>query len=116
MIGGVSCQPVSSSPWADGAVILTALAALAFVVMYAVTTRGAWRSTPLGRNVMTFMSAILVVASLAVASIFFGTDWPLRNLIRTLAWGSIAACIWWRVLILYRVQHPEPRQPPEGGS
>lgn len=98
------CQSVSSSPWTNLAVALTAAGALVFVVVYAWTTRGAWRDSAVGRNVMTFMSAIMIVSALAVAGIIWGTDWPHRNLIRTVAWGSIAACIWWRVAILIRVQ------------
>ncbi len=100
-----TCQPVSASPWANAAVLLTALGALVFVCSYGWTTRGAWRTTIMGKHVMTFMSAILLVSCLAVAGIVWGTDWPHRNAIRTGAWGLIAACIWWRVALLYRVQH-----------
>lgn len=100
-----TCQTVSASPWTNAAIILTALGALVFVVAYAATTRGAWRRSAVGTNVMAFMAAVLVVSSLAVAGIVWGTDWPLRNLIRTAAWALIAACIWWRVVILFRVQH-----------
>lgn len=99
------CQQVSASPWANAAVIATALGALLFVASYAWTTRGAWRTTIMGKHVMTFMAAILLVSGLAVAAIIFGSDWPHRNVIRTAAWGLIAACIWWRVFLLYRVQH-----------
>jgi hypothetical protein len=100
-----ACQSVSSSGWADAAVILTALGALVFVASYAWTTRGAWRDSIMGWHVMTFMVAILAVSALAVVAIIWGTDWPHRNTIRTAAWGVIAACIWWRVILLYRVQH-----------
>lgn len=107
MIGGAAaCQPVSSSPWANAAVVATALGALVFVVLYAWTTRGAWRTTPMGKHVMTFTAVIFAVSSLAVASIVWGTDWPYRNVIRTVAWSAVAFCLWWRVLLLYRVQHP----------
>lgn len=100
-----SCQQISSSPWASAAVLATALGALVFVVAYAWTTRGAWRDNMVGINVMSFMAAILAVSALAVAAIIFGTNWPYRTLIRTVAWGLIAACIWWRVVILFKVQH-----------
>jgi hypothetical protein len=100
-----SCQPVSTSLWTDAAIMLTALGALVFVVSYAWTTRGAWRHSVMGKHVMTFMSAILAVSILAVIGVVWGTDWPHRNAIRTAAWGLIGACIWWRVFLLYRVQH-----------
>jgi hypothetical protein len=100
-----TCQVVASSPWANVAIVATALGALVFVVSYAVMTRGAWRRSPVGLNVMAFMAAVLVVSLLAVAAIVWGTNWPHRDVIRTAAWSLIAVCIWWRVLILFRVQH-----------
>lgn len=102
-----TCQTVSASPWTDAAIIVTALGALVFVCSYAWTTRGAWRASVMGRHVMTFMAAILVVCLLAVAGIVWGTDWPFRNAIRTGAWALIGGCIWWRVALLYRVQHAD---------
>jgi VIT1/CCC1 family predicted Fe2+/Mn2+ transporter len=100
-----TCQAVSSSPWANAAVIATLLGALAFVVLYAASTRGAWRRSATGLNVMALIASILAVSALAIAGIIWGTDWPHRDVIRTAAWGLIAACIWWRVVILWRVQH-----------
>lgn len=105
-----SCQTVSSSLWTDTAVFFTALGALVFVVSYAWTTRGAWRDSAVGVNIMSFMAAILVVSILAVAAIVWGSNWPYRTVIRTVAWAAIGGCIWWRVLILYRVQHRDSRQ------
>jgi hypothetical protein len=104
-----TCQVVSSSPWTDAAIVATALGALVFVISYAVTTRGAWRSSIVGWNVMAFMTVVLLVSTLAVVAIFFGTNWPFREAIRSVAWTMVAAVIWWRVAILYRAQHPPPR-------
>jgi hypothetical protein len=98
-----SCQPITSLP-ASAAVFATALGALVFVVSYAWTTGGAWRSTMIGRHVMTFMTVILALSVLAVVAVIWGSDWPYRNVIRTAAWGVFAACIWWRVWLLFRVQ------------
>jgi hypothetical protein len=103
-----TCQAVSSSPWTDAAVIFTALGALVFVVSYAWQTRGAWRDSIMGKHVMTFMAAILLVCLLAVAGVIWGTDWPYRNAIRAGAWALVGGCIWWRVVLLFRVQHREP--------
>jgi predicted TIM-barrel fold metal-dependent hydrolase len=93
------------SVWANAAVIATFAGALTFVALYAWRTRGAWRVTSVGRNVMALMSVILVVSALAVAAIIWGTDWPHRNAVRFVAWSLVAVCIWWRVVILWRVQH-----------
>jgi hypothetical protein len=107
-VNATTCQQVSSSPWANAAVVATFLGALAFVVTYAWSTRGAWRDSPVGLNVMTLMAVILAVSSLAVAAIIWGNDWPYRDAIRTVAWSAIAGCIWWRLAILWRVQHRRP--------
>ncbi|MFI5898556.1 hypothetical protein ACIA5D_51735, partial [Actinoplanes sp. NPDC051513] len=81
-----SCQTVSASPWVNAAIIATAAGALVFVTGYAWRTRGAWRDSPVGRNVMALMTVILVVSALAVTSIVWGTEWPHRNVIRFVAW------------------------------
>lgn len=83
----------------DAAVIATFLGALTFVVLY---LGRSWRRTAVGVNVLVLMSVITVVSALAVATIFFGRDWPFRDLIRALAWGAVAATIWWRVVLLLR--------------
>jgi len=100
-----TCQTPPLSPWSSAAIIFTALAALAFVISYAWTTRGAWRDSVVGLNVMAFMASILVVSLLGVAAVVFGTNWPFRDVVRTGAWALIGTIIWWRVIILYRVQH-----------
>lgn len=104
----MTCQTVSSSPWANAAIVATALGALVFVTLYAWITRGGWRTSIMGKHVMTFMIVILLVSALAVAAIIWGTDWPYRELIRGTAWSLIAGCIWWQVFILIRVQHNRP--------
>lgn len=93
------------SIWVDVAIFATFAGALAFVASYAWRTRGAWRMTAVGRNVMALMSVILVVSALAVVSVIWGTDWPHRDVIRFVAWSLVAACVWWRVAILWRIQH-----------
>lgn len=104
------CQVVSAwTPWTNAAVILTALGAFVFVVSYAWMTRGGWRKNSMGVNMMAFMGAIAIVTSLAVTTIVWGVNWPGREIIRLLCWGSIGALIWWRVIILYRVQHERHR-------
>lgn len=111
-----SCQEVSSSPWSDAAVIATATGAVVFIACYAWTTRGAWLGSSVGRNVMSLMSAIAVVSFLAVAAIIWGTDWPHREVVRTVAWLSLAVPIWWRVIILFRVQRRSPSTDARGGG
>jgi hypothetical protein len=93
------------SIWVNAAIIATFTGALVFVASYAWRTRGAWRSTAVGRNVMAMMSVILIVSALGVAAIIWGTNWPHRNTIRFVAWSLVAAVVWWRVVILWRIQH-----------
>jgi len=100
-----SCQASSMTPSLAVAIVVTFLGALAFVVSYAWRTRGVWRASAVGRNVMALMSVILVVSALGVTAVFFGSDWPFRNQVRSAAWWAVAACVWWRVVILWRIQH-----------
>lgn len=97
--------------FANAGVLATFAGALVFVVLYARLTRGGWRASLMGRHVMTFMIVITTVSSLAVVAIFFGSDWPYRDLIRGLAWSAVAACVWWRVLLLRKVQREVPDDP-----
>lgn len=100
----VACQS-PGSPWVNVAIVATFLGALVFVVAYAWRTRGAWSRSAVGRNVMALMAVILVVSALGVTASFWGTDWPHRNVIRLAVWSAVAAVVWWRVVILFRVQH-----------
>lgn len=95
----------SGSFWVNAAIVATFAGALVFVASYAWRTRGAWRDSAVGRNVMALMSVIVVVSALAVAAIIWGTDWPHRNAVRFVAWSLVAVCVWWRVVILWRIQH-----------
>ena len=87
----VVCQTPGSPWWVNAAVVATFLGALVFVALYAWRTRGAWRGSSVGRNVMALMAVILIVSALAVSAIIWGTDWPYRNLIRMAAWGAVAS-------------------------
>jgi hypothetical protein len=88
----------------DVAVIATFIGALVFVISYAWRSNGLWRTTVVGRNQMAMIAIILIVSGLAIAGIIWGRNWPHRDIIRFAAWAAVAACIWWRVVILYRVQ------------
>ncbi|WIM97713.1 hypothetical protein ACTOB_001261 [Actinoplanes oblitus] len=83
-------------------VLATLAGALTFVITYA--RLAPWRSTPVGRNVMSLMAVIVIVSTLAAANLLFGLDWPYRDTIRALSWGSIAAIIWRRVALVVRAQ------------
>lgn len=97
--------PETTSSWfSNAAIVATFLGALTFVCGYAWTTRGHWRTTMMGKHIMTFMVVILIVTSLAVISIFYGRNWPHRELIRGAAWSAVAAVTWWRVALLRRLQ------------
>jgi hypothetical protein len=91
--------------WVNAAIVATFAGALVFVASYAWRTRGAWRDSAVGRNVMALMAVIVVVSAMAVAAIIWGTEWPHRNVVRFVAWSLVAVCVWWRVVILWRIQH-----------
>lgn len=110
------CLPTAATPWWVGAAIIsTWLGALVFVVAYA--NLAPWKSTPMGKHVMTFMAVILAVTSLAVISVFFGNEWPYRSQIRMVCWGAVAAVIWMRIWLLIQAQRgrdiSHPQSPPE---
>jgi hypothetical protein len=91
---------------ADGMVYATFVGAVLFVAVY---LRRNWRSSAVGRNVMIFMVVIALVSGLAVSTLIFGREWPLRDLIRAVAWGMVAGVIWWRNALLLRTPRPAPR-------
>jgi hypothetical protein len=98
-----SCVGNTGSPWwIDTMVILTTLGSVVFVTAYA--RLAPWRSTLMGKHVMTSMVVILIVSGMATAAVFFGNQWPGRNIIRFLAWSSICTIIWWRVYLLVYAQ------------
>lgn len=94
------------------AVFAAALGATLFCVRFAVTTRGAWRRTPLGRHLMFFTAAVAVAELLSVVRVLFG-DWPYRRAVLLVLFTAVAALSWQRWALLEREQRGTPM---EGGK
>lgn len=87
-------------------VLITALIAVGFVAMLAfigLYFRSPWWRTPVGRNLMALPAVLGGLLGL----------WLLGRLVHLPTWlwaGGIAALdavMWWRVVILWRLQHKE---------
>lgn len=88
--------------------ILTGTAAAAAIVFCVFYLRSPWRKNVTGRNTMAFMGAVAVVLTIAV--LFRLAHTPLPLWLSVLLWLAINWPLWWRVIILWRVQH-QPYQP-----
>lgn len=89
---------------ANWALAGAALEALVFVVSYHFLTGGAWRETPLGRNVMAMMGACVALLGLAVIRTFVPWLGDHLQWIRLGAFLIVAYIIGRRVQLLYRYQ------------
>lgn len=84
-------------------VALGAAGGLAFVVLYGWGSRG-WHRTAVGRNLMAMGAALTVLLGLSLAS------WLVR--LPPALWlggmGALDLVLWWRVVILWRIQRSRP--------
>lgn len=88
--------------------MLTAAAALIlFPPCYHLTTRGGWRRSVMGWHLMSFMGVLGLVMCFAVSNVVF----ELPSWIRPLVWLLIGIVSWWRLILLFVVQHNEDRCP-----
>ena len=87
---------------------LLAVAAVALIVFpfcYHLTTRGHWRDSVMGWHLMSFMGALGIVMTFAILNFAFELyDW-----VRPLAWLLVAGVAWWRLILLFVVQHQDTR-------
>ena len=90
------------------ALIQAFLAFITFCVLYFLRSR--WQSTPVGRNAMALMAACGLALGLAIIRLFSGPEWfdQHRNILGFLSYGLIGAIVWWRVVLLIKVQR-KPR-------
>jgi hypothetical protein len=90
-------------PLGNVLLLVAAVALIAFPICYHVTTRGAWRGTRVGVHLMAFMGVLGMVMLFAIANFVFDLpDW-----VRPFAWLCIAVVSWWRVVLLFVIQHSE---------
>lgn len=80
--------------------VIAGIGALVFVVAYLLRSR--WWVNMAGRNMMAFMFVALVLIGITVYVRFTGER--LHDWVRVAAWALLSAVIWWRVVILLRVQ------------
>lgn len=89
---------------------VAAAALILFPPCYHFATRGAWAKTVMGWHLMSFMGVLGAVMTFAVASAVCG---PLPTFVRPLVWAAIAVVAWWRLILLFVVQHQDGRHPDE---
>jgi hypothetical protein len=77
-----------------------ALISLTFVVLYG--WRSPWRSTAVGRHMMTFMCVLAGVFLLWLAHRLWG---PLPPAVWLAALAAFDAVLGWRVVLLWQAQH-----------
>lgn len=83
---------------------------LVFIVLYWMRSRGAWRRTAIGRNVMVLMMSLALIMLLDVAHAFLG-DYPGRELLVTTLLGVLTYVIWGRVWLIEKIFHEHRDDP-----
>lgn len=78
-----------------------------FVVLYSL--RSPWWATPIGKNMLAFMTVNLVLMGLGVLRRLFGPAWfeAHRDGLQFFSFGALFVVVWWRVFILVKVQKQE---------
>jgi len=92
-----------------GSVLLAvaAVALIAFPFCYHLTTRGSWRTSVMGWHLMSFMGVLGLVMTFAILN--FAIDLP--EWVRPLTWFLVGAVAWWRLVLLFVVQHRDDKPP-----
>lgn len=81
--------------------VLTSIPLIAFPLCYHFATHGAWFRSWMGRHLMSFMGALCVVMVFALLNLFM----ELWSWVRPLTWLLVGAVAWWRLILLFVVQH-----------
>lgn len=100
-------------------VVLTALLAWAFCVIYHV--KAPWWRSEIGRHVMTYSAVVAAVLTLSVVRMLGGAslETPWFQLVRLFVFAGVPVAIAWRIAILLRLQRRPGRHAPdrsEGGA
>lgn len=89
---------------------------LAFVIRYHVSTRGAWASSAIGRNLMLLMACLAAALGVIEAAYLFG-PYPFRRQVAFVVYLVIAYAAARRLVLQHRAQTrlpaPRPDSPPE---
>lgn len=93
---------------ANVVLIFAWMEAVFFVIAYHFKTNGGWRETPLGRNVMAMMAAVVALLGLAMLRTF--VPWLQTHLqdLRLISFAVVAYIIGRRVQLLFRYQKKTP--------
>ena len=85
----------------------TLLGLILFFIFYSL--RSAWWTTIMGKNMLAFMTVIMVLMSLAALRRLFGPAWfeAHRDGLSFWSYGALFIVVWWRFLILIRIQRDE---------
>lgn len=89
----------------NGLLVWAAVALVAFPFAYHLTTRGHWRDTAMGWHLMAYNAVMALVVSFAILN--FAVHLP--DWFRPLTWLMVGAVAWWRLILLFVVQHQETR-------
>lgn len=90
----------------DVLLLTAAVALIAFPFAYHLTTRGAWARSVMGWHLMSFMAVLGLVSAFALTNALLG---PLPAWLRPFTWLLIAGVAWWRLILLFVIQHRETR-------
>lgn len=86
--------------------VVAFLGFVAFSLLYAL--RSPWRSTSVGRNAMALMVVGAVLMGLGVLRMILGGEWfdRHRDFVRLVSYSLISYVVWWRVILLIKLQRP----------
>lgn len=98
----------------NGLILLSAVFATSFVVLYWVTAP--WWRSPMGRNVQALMFVIALVLDLSVVRIFVpgSVDLLWFNILRLIVFAFVPVVLGWRLWLLWRVQVLDRRRDRNG--
>lgn len=91
----------------QAALAAAALGFVAFVALYQGMTRGRWRRTPYGQNVMALMAVGALLLTIGVVREFVDFLDPYLEYIRFGSYALIAVVVWWRVALLVIAQNED---------
>lgn len=77
-------------------------AIILFAVFYGV--RSKWRSTNPGRSLFYMSVAMSVILILSAVTRYLGAEWPFREWIRLVIYGSVSVTMWRMFVVLLRTQ------------
>lgn len=95
-------------PDTEARILISAMTIIAYAFAIAYGFRSPWRSTQAGRSVMATTVAIALIGT-QLASVWWFGDYTGRSEIRSVVLLALALTLLHRLLVLWRIQHGEPR-------